>query len=162
MSLRTLTTQLQQEKVEHQRVLQFQSARSIQDPQAQQEAPKQTPFMVGASNRKQRSENTPSEIPIQRQTASPKIGLKERELETTYGVPGGIVARFGRNALKEPVVAPQELQEIVATESRSESVLNTPLEEADKSNEEEAEPQEQEQAVEEDEAARITIELQSH
>lgn len=167
MSIRILTHQLQQEKTEHLRVQRFQSARSIPKPQTQQETPKQTPFMGGASTRTSTPESAPPEIPIQKQPASPKVGLKERATETTYCVPGGIVARFGRDALKESVALPQEPEETVTTESQSARVQDLPLEtETTETNEAEtAQPQEQEQAAEqdeEDEAARITIELQSH
>ena len=159
MSIRILTDQLQQETTEFKRNQQFNSVRSVpqQEPQGQTQ---QTPFMVGAGKKKETVQETPTP-PAPTQT--PKIGLKERESQSPYDIPGGIAARFGRNALKEPIVQPSAPAPIVEVEP--EPVQKTITEnqpEATEQTTDTTETQEQERANEEDDAARITIELQSH
>lgn len=166
MSLRNLTSQLQQETSEHTRSQKFQSARVVSAPAKTQNANKQTPFMVGLGNRKENGQEaeTPA-LPIQQETHLPKIGLKERAASTTYGIPGGIAARFGREALKAPVAPPQPIQE-EPEETTPDPVQEDPIEEVVEAKSEDAaetEAQEKEREAEpEDDAARITIELQSH
>lgn len=165
MSLRNLTTQLQQETSEHTRSQKFQSARVVSAPAKTENANKQTPFMVGLGTRKENGQaaETPA-LPIQQETQAPKIGLKERAASTTYGIPGGIAARFGREALKAPVAPPQPTKE-EPEETTPEPVPKDPIEEVVEAKAEDAETEAQEkerEAEPEDDAARITIELQSH
>ena len=160
MSIRNLTTQVHQETTEYQRVQQFQSVRSVvpNRPETKQGAAKQTPFLAGAGSRKktvtEKSANTIAPPP----TTAPKIGLKERTSQTTYGIPGGIVARFGREALQKPVTQaenkptqPEPVPEALPTK-----------EDTAKTNELELAQDTEQERVTEDEATRITIELQSH
>jgi len=161
MSIRNLTTQVHQETTEHHRVQQFQSVRSVpHTPEAKQSVGKQTPFLAGAGSRKKTVAEKPADIIVQSPTNAPKIGLKERTSQTTYGIPGGIVARFGREALQKPVTQPENK----TTQSQPEPVpeeLATKENTAETNELELAQHTEQER-VTEDEATRITIELQSH
>lgn len=153
MSIRILTTQLQRETTEHQRVQHFQSSRSVPGPKTQNNPAKQTPFLTGTGNRQTSPQQEPVEAPIQQ--ASPKVGLKERSQQTTYGIPGGIAARFGRQSLKEPVAQPEQPKSVSPQEPLTKPVEDTQTTEP-------AQAQEQERATEQDDSARITIELQSH
>jgi hypothetical protein len=157
MSIRNLTTQVHRETTESQRVQQFQSARSVpRVSEAKQSAAKQTPFLAGAGSRKEIVPEKSVDLIASPPTATPKIGLKERTSQTTYGIPGGIVARFGREALKQPVIqtehkTAQPVQEELPAEENMVETTELEL----------AQDPEQERVTEE-ETTRITIELQSH
>ncbi len=160
MSIRNLTTQVHRENTEHQRVQQFQSVRSVSPaPETKQSVAKQTPFLVGTGNRKERVPDPSADLIASPPTTAPKIGLKERASQTTYGIPGGIVARFGREALKQPAIQaenkttqPEPVQAELPAEENTKEANALELAQA---------PEEQERVTEE-EATRITIELQSH
>lgn len=162
MSIRNLTTQVHQETTEHQRVQHFQSVRSVvpDTSETQQSVAKQTPFLAGAGSRKKIVTEKPEDVVVQAPIATPKIGLKERASQTTYGIPGGIVARFGREALQKPVTQAEDK----TTQSQPEPVTETlPAEEnTAETNELELAQDPEQERVTEDEATRITIELQSH
>jgi len=158
MSIRNLTTQVHRETTEHQRVQQFQSVRSVPNtsPEPKKGVAKQTPFLVGTGTRKEINPKKSADLIAPPPTAKPQIGLKARTSQTTYGIPGGIVARFGRDALKQPVVqtenkTTQPVQEELPTEEKTEET-----------NELELTQDPEQERVTEDEATRITIELQSH
>jgi hypothetical protein len=159
MSIRNLTTQVHRENTEHQRVQQFQSVRSASNaPETKQSVVKQTPFLVGTGNRKERVPDPSADLTVPPPTATPKIGLKERASQTTYGIPGGIVARFGREALKQTTT--QAENKTTPEPVRAELPAEENTKEADELELLQV-PEEQERVTEE-EATRITIELQSH
>jgi hypothetical protein len=159
MSIRNLTAQLQKETAEQQRAQKFRSARAIKEPEKKQGLAKQTSFMLGIGNRSETPQPAASEAFIQNQTTRPKTGIKEREPQKAYGIPGGIAARFGRDALKESATPSQP---IITTETIPEPVQELSPEEETETTSEVEEAPEQERATEQEEAARITIELQSH
>jgi hypothetical protein len=153
MSIRNLTAQLDQERTDFHRAQQFKTVRSGEVPDHRQEPTKQTPFMTGGGYRNSVVQDHAPESSIQQQTTPPSVGIKERDQQTTYGIPGGIAARFGRYALKEPHTPP-----VPTTESLPDTVDELQEERAS----ENQSPQHQERVNEQEEATRITIELQSH
>ena len=152
-----LTVRLREEWVEVGRSRQFDAMRSRNV--ASSSAP-QTPSPDREQLNRQSEIHTLTPSPIG--DSSPRVGLRKRTRENPWGIPGGIVSRFGRDALaqrqaEEPQLEQQPEPEEIAPEPATETQAQTPTAETDQPTEDASERE-----TEQDEAARITTELQSH
>lgn len=157
MSIRLLTDGLQQEAAETQRRQQYDVARA-REPQNDPVSPEPT-FLTGSGKRQ---ELRPGPKPVV-STPPRQVSLKTRSVHNPWGVPGGIAARFGKDSLQESqITEPEQTEKIEETpEVEATTTVSEPVERLEEQPAEE-EPVEtkEEGASDEDDNARITIELQ--
>lgn len=146
MSIRLLTAGLQTEAEEKRRRQHYQAARlpNLQDTPSTRESA----FLSGSGQRN--TEPAPS-VPSVPQAPQPRqVNLQARTAHNPWGVPGGIAARFGQGALRQPESHPIEEPQTTDTSQTIEPPAT------------EQQTNETTQASTKDENASITIELQSH
>ena len=165
MSIRNLTARLQDENAELRRRNQFSQSRSRhitpqQNSFVDSQPQRQTAFM-SASGRKNMPEEPARDIVPVFQAPVRQVGLRAAPSEESWRIPGGIAAKFGRNALQEP--GPnnhqfkQEIPVAIPEKPQAASQIETK-----KTPDEPRREKQPERTAQPEEAARITIELQSH
>jgi hypothetical protein len=165
MSIRNLTARLQEENVELRRRNQFSQSRSRpiapqQNSFVDSQPQRQATFM-SASGRKNTSAEPAREVMPVFQTPVRQVGLRAAPSEEGWHIPGGIAAKFGRNALQEPRSnnnqPKREAPVVISEKPQAASQIET------KNIPDEPRREKQpERTAQPEEAARITIELQSH
>jgi len=151
MSIRLLTAGLGIEAEETRRQQQYNVVREPQnDP-----IPPEPSFLSGSGKRSVKPTPPPQTSPPPRQ-----VSLKARSTNNPWGIPGGIAARFGQDALQgqKENVEPKEIEEQQETPKLT---LQEPVQELTEEQTNEETNETAEQTSEQDENARITIELQS-
>lgn len=166
MSLRSLTTRLQEESVELSRRHQFDQSRSRTSPrvsqQPQQTAQQRQTAFMSASGKRNAPNDAPRDVMPVFKPSAKRVGLRVPDQTDASTIPGGIAAKFGRHTLQEP----KQVNHVQKAELPAEKTPATPVKpQADIEKSNNVEPQRErkpEREAEPEEAARITIELQSH
>ena len=160
MSIRTLTARLAEEAIEAHRRQNYTASRAIDGPEdlalpERQERGDQGIVVSGRGHIEAGSVLPPTEIKPET-TPARRVGTHLPKRRERWSVPGGIAARFGLQTKTDPasgrdIESPQQTSG--AAKSSSEEALPTASDNA---------PQGDVAVPEQEEAAPITIELQSH